>query len=70
MFKTVYFGAGGERMIAYFPDAYENELLYSWLARYYQKSGYIAYRDAAEDLFVKPTVRPDVEFINPLTKAQ
>lgn len=54
-------------MIAYFPDAYENELLYSWLARYYQKSGYVAYRDVAEDLFVKPTVRPDVEFINPLT---
>ena len=55
-------------MIAYFPDAYENELLYSWLARYYQKSGYIAYRDVAEDLFVKPTVRPDIEFINPLTE--
>ncbi len=55
-------------MIAYFPDAYENELLYSWLARYYQKSGYVAYRDVAEDLFVKPTVRPNVEFINPLTE--
>ncbi len=30
-------------MIAYFPTAYPDELLYSQLARYYTKSGYMAY---------------------------
>lgn len=56
-------------MIAYFPTAYPDELLYSQLARYYTKSGYMAYTFAAEDLFLKKTVRPDMEFINSYTPA-
>lgn len=51
-------------MIAYFPTAYPDELLYSQLARYYTKSGYMAYTFAAEDLFASKTVRPDIVFIN------
>ncbi len=54
-------------MIAYFPTAYPDELLYSQLARYYTKSGYMAYTFAAEDLFMKKNVRPDIEFVNVYT---
>lgn len=54
-------------MIAYFPTIYPDELLYSQLARYYTKSGYMAYTFAAEELFVSKTVRPDIEFVNAYT---
>lgn len=54
-------------MISYFPSIYEDELVYSILARYYQKTGYVAYRDVAEDLYTNTHTRPDTEFINPLT---
>lgn len=56
-------------MIAYFPTIYPDELLYSQLARYYTKSGYMAYAFAAEDLFLSKTVRPDIEFVNAYTPA-
>ena len=56
-------------MIAYFPAAYPDELLYSQLARYYTKSGYMAYTFAAEELFAAKTVRPDMDFINSYTPA-
>lgn len=54
-------------MMAYFPVAYPDELLYSWLARYYTSIGYMAYTFAAEDLFMSKTARPDIEFINTYT---
>ena len=56
-------------MIVYFPTAYPDELLYSQLARYYTKSGYMAYTFAAEELFASKTVRPDMDFINSYTPA-
>ena len=56
-------------MIAYFPTAYDDELLYSQLARYYTKTGYLAYTYAAEELFLSKTVRPDMEFVNAYTPA-
>lgn len=56
-------------MIAYFPAAYPDELLYSWLARYYTATGYTAYLFAAEELFVSKKVRPDIEFVNAYTPA-
>lgn len=56
-------------MIAYFPAIYPDELIYSRLARYYAKSGYLAYTYAAEELFVSKTVRPDMEFVNAYTSA-
>ena len=55
-------------MISFFPDIYPDELMYSQLARYYAKSGYTSYIFAAEDLYEKRTVKPDIEFVNPLTK--
>lgn len=55
-------------MISYFPQIYPDELLYSQLARYYYKSGYMAYIFAAEDLFTNRWVRPDIEFVNDYTQ--
>ena len=54
-------------MISYFPTPYPDELLYSQLARYYTKSGYMAYTYAAEELYISKIVRPDMEFVNAFT---
>ena len=54
-------------MIAYLPEIYPDELVYSWLARYYIKTGYIRYIFVAEELFQRKTVRPDIEFVNQYT---
>lgn len=51
-------------MIAQFPTAYPDELVYSILARYYMKSGYINFVRAAEELFLRKTTAPSVEFMN------
>lgn len=51
-------------MIVYFPEIYPDELLYSQLARYYAKTGYMAYSYAAEDLYINKNTRPDIEFFN------
>lgn len=56
-------------MIAYFPEIYPDELVYSLLARYYVKAGYPCYWYVAEDLFQSKTVRPDIEFVNQYTPA-
>lgn len=55
-------------MIAYFPEIYPDELLYSQLARYMAHTGYLAYIYAAEDLFSNKATRPDIEFLNQYTK--
>lgn len=55
-------------MIGFMPEIYPDELLYSQLARYYYRSGYMAYIFAAEDLYMNKRVRPDIEFVNALTK--
>lgn len=56
-------------MITQFPYFYPDELVYSLLARYCERSGYIRYIFAAEDLFQLKTVRPDIEFVNQYTPA-
>lgn len=53
-------------MTAYFPELYEDELVYSILSRYAIHKGIAVYRSAAEELFVKPKEFPDKEFINGL----
>ena len=53
-------------MIGFMPEIYPDELLYSRFARYYERSGYMAYIFAAEDLFQNKNERPDVEFIDRL----
>lgn len=52
--------------IAYFPEIYPDELIYSVLARFYVRTGYLTYIFCAEDLFVNKRVRPDIEFVNDL----
>lgn len=52
-------------MITYFPSIYPDELLYSQLARYYQKSGYTSYSQIVENLYDKEKrIRPNIEFVN------
>lgn len=55
-------------MICTFPNIYPDELVYSWFARYKIRSGHISYSGVARDLFETPTVKPNIEFINPLSK--
>ena len=51
-------------MIGFFPDIYPDELLYSQLCRYYQRTGYMNYRSAVDDLFMTRTVHPVIEWTN------
>lgn len=54
-------------MIAVFPSLYEDELVYSVLARYAVRSGYLIYRAIAEDVLCNKTERPSIEFLNRMT---
>ena len=54
-------------MIVQFPAPYEDELVYSLFARFFARSGYLAYRFAAEDLFENPLAKPSIEFVDRLT---
>lgn len=56
-------------MIVQFPVPYEDELAYSLFARFFARSGYLAYRFAAEDLFENKLTKPDIEFVDRLTPA-
>ena len=51
-------------MIAFLPELYSDELVYSWLSRYYVKSGYLSFAYVVEDLYVHQYTRPDTEFLN------
>ena len=51
-------------MIGYFPEPYPDELVYSLLARYCAKSGYLGYVCAAEDIFQNTWNLPNIEFLN------
>ena len=51
-------------MPAFFPEVYPDELVYSLLARFYVKSGYLTLTYALEDLYVHRYTAPDTEFLN------
>lgn len=51
-------------MIAFMPKIYDDELCYSWLARYYCHSGYSAYGYALDDLLEKRTVHFSAEYVS------
>ncbi|MEE3400169.1 MAG: TniQ family protein, partial [Eubacterium sp.] len=53
-------------MIGYFPELYEDELIYSWIARYFVHSGYTSAADAYQDLYFNKNLRPSVELMNNL----
>lgn len=52
-------------MIAQIPDFYEDELVYSLLARYAVRSGLYSYRNAQEEIY-EITTRPTFEYVNKL----
>ena len=54
-------------MMSYWAQIYEDELVYSLLARMYVRSGYTSYRYMAEDILASATARIDFEFINHYT---
>ncbi|UWG98041.1 TnsD family transposase [Dehalobacter sp. DCM] len=47
-------------MLSYFPDPYENELLYSTIARYHYYSGNLSNAHTLKDLFNISTVKPSI----------
>lgn len=51
-------------MIGFFPEIYEDELLYSQLCRYFQRTGYTRYVYAADDLYMRRTAHPVIEWVN------
>lgn len=54
-------------MLAYFPELYEDELLYSIYARYYVHSGHMTMAYALSDLFGNDRARVDFLFTNKLS---
>lgn len=55
-------------MIAFFPKAYPDELLYSQIARYHQRNGYARLVFTLEDIYrAGKVVHPSIEFVNPYT---
>jgi len=55
-------------MIAFFPQAYPDELLYSQISRYHQRSGYARFVFTAEDVYQAGKVtHPSIEFVNRYT---
>lgn len=55
-------------MIGFLPEIYEDELVYSWIARYYCRTGYNAYIYANEDFYTHSRTRPDMEYMNQLSE--
>ena len=55
-------------MIAFFPEIYPDELLYSQLARYHSRNGYVRYVFSAEEIFKNGSLTlPSIEFVNRYT---
>ena len=53
-------------MIAYLPDIYPDELVYSWFCRYYVHSGCITHKMALDDILFKRCNNPSKEFLGHL----
>lgn len=54
-------------MIATFPTVLDDELVYSVLCRFFDRSGILSYRHAAEALFLNKMAKPVIEFVNEYT---
>ena len=50
--------------IAYFPEIYPDELVYSVLARFYVHSGYVSYNSCFNEIYLSGSIRPDIAFMN------
>lgn len=53
-------------MIAYMPEIYPDELVYSWFCRYYIHSGCISHKMALQEILYKRCNNPSKEFIGHL----
>lgn len=53
-------------MIAYFPEIYPDELVYSWFCRCYVHSGYNTHKAVLEELLYKKCNNPSKEFLGHL----
>lgn len=53
-------------MIAYLPDIYPDELVYSWFCRYYVHSGCLTYKTALQELLYNRCNNPSKEFLGHL----
>lgn len=57
-------------MIAFFPETYPDELLYSVIARYHQRTGNARFVFTAEDIYQNgKVVHPSIEFVNRFKEA-
>lgn len=54
-------------MIGFFPALYEDELFYSWIARYMAYSGYTSIADAYVDIYNNKMISPSIELMNNLS---
>lgn len=54
--------------LRFFPVIYDDELVYSFLARTYEYSGFLTLRDFLEEVFEDRNAKPDKEFINLMRK--
>ena len=55
-------------MIAFFPEIYPDELLYSQISRYHSRSGYARYVYTVSDIYQNgKLVHPNVDFVNKYT---
>lgn len=60
-------------MIAYLPEIYPDELVYSWFCRYYVHSGCLTHKTALQEILYKRCNNPSKEFIghlNPEMKSE
>lgn len=54
-------------MIAYLPEIYPDELVYSWFCRFYVHSGYLTHKMALEEILYNKCNNPSKEFIGHLS---
>ncbi len=55
-------------MIACFPEPYPDELVYSWITRYFHRSGYLSLRPVYEDIYGHSSAHPNVEFLGKISE--
>ena len=53
-------------MISYFPAIYPDELVYSWLCRYYVHSGFFSSKSAMQELYCKRSDKLLAGVVRPL----
>ena len=55
-------------MIGYLPELYPDELVYSWLSRYFVHSGHALHSAVLREFFCKRSDNPSKEFLGNLNE--